>query len=57
MARVEWLIVGGPVEPWARLGLTVVDGTIPLFGTGIRIDPAYEPGPRRLGAVGARRRR
>jgi len=44
MARVEWLIVGGPVEPWAGLGLIVVDGTIPLFGTGIRIDPAYEPG-------------
>jgi hypothetical protein len=44
MARVEWLTVGGPVEPWQHIGLTVVDGTIPLFGTGIRIDPAYEPG-------------
>jgi hypothetical protein len=42
--RVEWLTVGGPVEPWARLGLTVVDGTVPLFGTGIRIDTSLEPG-------------
>jgi hypothetical protein len=45
--RVEWLTVGGPVEPWARLGLTVVEGTIPLFGTGIRIDDSLEPGLRR----------
>lgn len=42
--RVEWLTVGGPNEPWERLGLVVVDGTIPLFGTGIRIDPAAPPG-------------
>ena len=37
--RAEWLVVGGPAEPWERLGLTVVDGTVPLFGTGLRIDP------------------
>jgi hypothetical protein len=43
-SRVEWLTVGGSVEPWERLGLVVVDGTIPLFGTGIRIDPAASPG-------------
>jgi len=43
-ARVEWLVVGGPVEPWQRLGLTVIDGAVPLFGTGIRIDPSAEPG-------------
>ena len=48
-ARAEWLVVGGPVEPWVRLGLTVVEGadgapTIPLFGTGIRIDPAAPAG-------------
>ena len=45
--RVEWLTVGGPVEPWQRLGLTVVDGTVPLLGTGIRIDESLEPGLRR----------
>lgn len=44
MARVEWLTVGGPTEPWRRIGLTIVDGTVPLFGTSIRIDPAYQPG-------------
>jgi hypothetical protein len=43
-ARVEWLVAGGDVEPWERLGLTVVDGTIPLFGTGIRIDQGAAPG-------------
>ena len=25
----------------------MIDGTIPLFGTGLRIDPAIEPGLRR----------
>jgi hypothetical protein len=42
--RAEWLVVGGLPEPWTRLGLTVVDGTIPLFGTGIRLDEAAPPG-------------
>jgi hypothetical protein len=42
--RVEWLTVGGPVEPWARLGLVVQEGLIPLFGTGIRVAPDAEPG-------------
>lgn len=38
MTRVEWLTVGGPVEPWRQLGLVVDDdGMVPLFGTGIRI--------------------
>jgi hypothetical protein len=37
--RAEWLVVGGSPEPWQRLGLTIVDGTVPLFGTGIRFDP------------------
>jgi hypothetical protein len=45
--RVEWLTVGGSVEPWTRLGLTVVGGTIPLLGTGIRVDESLEPGLRR----------
>ncbi len=43
-ARAEWLVVGGPAEPWERLGLTVVDATVPLFGTGLRIDPDAAPG-------------
>ncbi len=42
--RVEWITVGGPVEPWERLGLVVHDGLIPLFGTGIRIEPDAGPG-------------
>jgi hypothetical protein len=44
MARVEWLTVGGPVEPWQRLGLAVVDGLVALFGTSVRIDPGRPPG-------------
>jgi hypothetical protein len=43
-ARAEWLVVGGPCEPWARLGLAVVDGAVPLFGTGIRFDQSADPG-------------
>ena len=39
--------MGGAVEPWERLGLVAIDGTIPLFGTGIRIDDSLEPGLRR----------
>ena len=42
--RVEWLVVGGAPEPWERLGLAIVDGTVPLFGTGIRFDPDAAPG-------------
>lgn len=44
MARVEWITVGGAPEPWERLGLVVVDGLVPLFGTGVRIDPVASPG-------------
>ena len=36
--------MGGAVEPWERLGLVAIDGTFPLFGTGIRIDDSPEPG-------------
>jgi hypothetical protein len=43
-ARVEWLTVGGRVEPWERLGLVVHEGLIPLFGTGIRIATDAPPG-------------
>ncbi len=43
-ARAVWLVVGGAVEPWARLGLSVVDGVVPLFGTGIAFDPDAPPG-------------
>jgi len=42
--RVEHLRVGGPSGPWQRLGLVVVDGLIPLFGTGIRIVEDDPPG-------------
>ncbi len=42
--HAEWLVVGGPVEPWQRLGLVVSDGLIPLFGTGIRVAGAGSPG-------------
>ena len=49
-ARVEWLTSAGPVEPWERLGLTSsYDGLIPLFGTGIRIEPAT---PSRASSAG-----
>jgi hypothetical protein len=40
MARVEWLAVAGPIEPWTELGLVDVDGLIPLFGTGLRFGAA-----------------
>ena len=43
-ARVEWLTVGGAVEPWERLGLVVHEGLIPLFGTGVRIAADTPPG-------------
>jgi hypothetical protein len=43
-ARAEWLVLGGTPEPWERLGLTVVDGGVPLFGTGLRFDADATPG-------------
>jgi hypothetical protein len=44
-ARAEWLVVGGSPAPWEeRLGLIVVDGTVPLFGTGLRFDESAPPG-------------
>lgn len=37
-ARVEWLTVAGDPEVWRSIGLTVsADGTVPLFGTSLRI--------------------
>lgn len=36
-ARVAWLCVGGSPAPWERIGLIVVDGLVPLFGTGLRV--------------------
>ena len=45
MTRVEWLTVGGSVEPWRDLGLIVDDGgLVPLFGPGIRIAGGDESG-------------
>ena len=45
-AMVEWLNVGGDAAVWRSLGLVVADdGTIPLFGTSLRIvEGADEPG-------------
>lgn len=43
-ARAEWLAVGGPIEPWERLGLAVRGGMVSLFGTGIFISGEGEPG-------------
>ena len=53
-ARIDWIVVGGPAEPWQRLGLVAAgedeDGCqlVPLFGTGIEIDTTGRPGLRRL---------
>ena len=51
-ARIDWIVVGGPAEPWQRLGLVVADHDgrqlVPIFGTGIEIDAAAEPGVHRL---------
>lgn len=46
VVRAEWLLVGGPVEPWERLGLIVDDGHVALFGTGLRITGEGDPGLR-----------
>jgi hypothetical protein len=43
-ARAEWLVIGGSPGPWERLGLTVVDGAVPLFGTGLRFDGSAPTG-------------
>lgn len=42
--RVEWLTVGGEPDAWAQIGLIVHDGLVPLFGTGVRIEPELPPG-------------
>jgi hypothetical protein len=53
-ASIDWLTVGGPVEPWLGLGLVSTaadrDGRrlIPLFGPGIEVDTTAAPGLRRL---------
>lgn len=37
-AKVEWLTIAGDIELWRSIGLTVLDdGTIPLFGTSLRV--------------------
>ena len=54
IAKVDQIVVGGPAEPWAGLGLIVAGEDdagcrlIPLFGTGIEVDTTAEPGMRRL---------
>ena len=52
-AAVDWLVVGGPLEPWTGLGLVaqVGDGgagRIPFFGTGVEVTGEGEPGMRGL---------
>jgi hypothetical protein len=53
-ARVDWVVVGGPAEPWLGLGLVAAgqdeDGCqlVPIFGTGVEIDTTAQPGMRRL---------
>jgi hypothetical protein len=52
-ARVDWIVVGGPAEPWLDLGLVAAvddDGCrlVPIFGTGVEIDTTGGPGMRRL---------
>lgn len=37
-ARVAWLRVGGPAEPWRRIGLHVdADGAVPFLATSLRL--------------------
>lgn len=50
---IDWLVVGGPTAPWSDLGLVSTDvddgcSQVPLFGTGIEINPTEKPGLRRL---------
>lgn len=51
---IDWLVVGGPIAPWSRLGLVATDvdedgcSHIPLFGTGIDVDTTTTRGMRRL---------
>ena len=41
--RVEWLTISGDPAAWRAVGLTATDdGTIPLFGTSLRITPGDE---------------
>lgn len=51
--RIDWLVVGGPVAPWRRLGLVDADGRIPIFGTGIEVDTTVASGMRHLVVSGA----
>lgn len=51
MTSIDWLVVGGPAEPWTALGLLAAvqpDGSanIPLFGTGIAVAGSGDPGMR-----------
>ncbi len=51
--RIDWLVVGGPISPWRRLGLVDADGRIPIFGTGIEVDTTVAPGMHHLVVSGA----
>jgi len=48
---IDWLVVGGPVDPWRALGLVpdvAADGSarLALFGTGVLMTGEGDPGPR-----------
>jgi len=46
-AKVEWLCIAGDIKLWRSIGLTVLDdGTVPLFGTSLRVTspPNSAPG-------------
>lgn len=56
-AAIDWLVVGGPVEPWTALGLVAEHddaggARIPLFGTGLAITGEGDRGMRRLAVSG-----
>jgi len=42
--HVEWISVGGSVDAWTGLGFVVVDGLVPLHGTGVRIEQDGDDG-------------
>lgn len=43
LATAEWLAIAGDRSAWAALGLTIADdGTIPLFGTSLRLVDARD---------------
>jgi hypothetical protein len=42
--RIDWIVIGGPIEPWTQLGLVAQDNRIALAGTGIEVAGDGPPG-------------